>query len=117
VGRISNILRIERRVSGMKIVVMAERSERVEAWFVTCRVDGALFDQRQSDDAWATSQQMIMAAVIENEEHEDVEVVGPPAGKEVFRALLPALAAFAVCVSLTVLEMARSMPAWHLPIS
>lgn len=66
-----NMLKVIRKLpTGLQVKVVAERSDMLELWVVTCRVNGDLYDQRQSEDAWKTVQQMIDAAVLQNEDAE-----------------------------------------------
>jgi hypothetical protein len=63
-----NKLIVVRKMPGLSIKVVAERCDRLEVWICNCYVNDEPFDQRQSDDAWATAQSMIMDATIEHGE-------------------------------------------------
>lgn len=56
---------LTRRFAGHTVRIVAERIDRAELYGVTIRVDGRLFDQRQSDDPLGEMRGMIEEAVAE----------------------------------------------------
>jgi hypothetical protein len=54
------------------VEIRAERIPRLELWGLTCRVDGELFDQSESDDdVWAAIRAILEEAVVEAQDRDD----------------------------------------------
>lgn len=58
----------ERLLAGVKVSITAERIERLNCYALTIRMDGALYDVRHSDDAWADARAAIEEAFTETEQ-------------------------------------------------
>ena len=66
-----------REIHGLRIEITAERIERLDLWGVQCRVNGDLFDHRQSDDVLKTMQELLDIVPVEY-----IESIDPADGAE-----------------------------------